>query len=138
MRSAPALGQSGQALANFSQGQNAQIKNRFVGGFYPVDDTGSGPGFDKLRDAIGIEQESAHSAMSRPVSLSRSRSSLTPTSGDSRKNCTRLLGWREVTVRRWYSSSEIITTPSLPCRVIRCGPSVRANRNTSLKRALAV
>ena len=31
-------------------------------------------------------------SMSRPVSLSRSKSSLTPTSGDSRKNCTRLFG----------------------------------------------
>ena len=32
----------------------------------------------------------------------------------------------------------IITTPSLPCRVMRCGPWRRASRNTSLKRALAV
>src|SRR5580704_5605434 len=104
MGSAPALGESGEAFANLSQRQDAQVKDRFVGGFYPVDDTRRGPGFDKLGDAIRVEQESTHSAMSRPISLSRSRSSLTPTSGDSRKNCTRLLGWREVTVRRWYSS----------------------------------
>ena len=34
--------------------------------------------------------------------------------------------------------SEIITTPSLPCRVIRCGSWVRAKRKTSLNLALAV
>src|SRR5439155_26826357 len=93
---------------------------------------------NKLRNAVGIEEESAHSSMSRPLSLSRSKSRSTPTSGDSRKNWTMLFGWRDLTTSRSYCSSEIMTTPSLPCRVIRCGPSDRANRNTSLNLALAV
>src|ERR1035438_2941893 len=47
---------------------------------------------DQLRDAIGVQQESAHISMSRPASRSRSKSRSTPTRGDWRKNCTRFFG----------------------------------------------
>ena len=55
---------------------------------------------DEFRNAIRVEEEAAHSSMSRPVSLSLSKSNSRPTSGDSRKNCTRLLGWRDRSTSR--------------------------------------
>src|SRR5439155_2425086 len=119
------LGKTSQTLANFSNRENAQIEHRFVDGFHPFHDARLGLRTNKLRNAVDIEEESAHSSMSRPLSLSRSKSRSTPTSGDSRKNWTMLFGWRDLTTSRSYCSSEIMTTPSLPWRVIRCGPSDR-------------
>jgi hypothetical protein len=81
---------------------------------------------------------STHRSTSRPVSLSRSKSSLMPASGDSRRNCNRLLGWRDLAISSLNCSSGIIMTPSLPSRVISGGPSVRASLKTSLDHALAV
>src|SRR2546423_5194495 len=132
------LSKARQTLANFSNGQNAEIEDPFVRSLHPLNDAGIGLRTNKLGNTVRIEKESAHSSISRPVSLSLSKSRSTPTSGDSRKNWTILFGWRDLTIRRSYCSSEIMTTPSLPCRVIRCGPMDRASRNTSLKRALAV
>ena len=137
-RSSAALGEPSHPLPNFAQRQHAYIKGRFISCLYPIEYTWLWLRTDKLGNAICIEQESVHSSISRPASCSRSKSSSTPTSGESRKNWTRLFGRRDLPLSCSYSSSEIITTPSLPCRVIRCGPSVRASRKTSLNRALAV
>src|SRR5580700_4084399 len=79
-----ALGQRGQSLANFSQGENAQIEDCLVSGIHPLEDTRFRIGPDKFGNAVGIEQIAAHTwrSMSLPGSLSRSRSSSMPTSGD--------------------------------------------------------
>src|ERR1019366_5105493 len=114
------------------------MQQAFLGGLHPLQHARFGLDADQLGDAIGVQQEAAHNSTSRPVSLSRSKSSSRPTRGDSRKNCTRLLGWRDLTASCSNCSTGIMTTPSLPCRVMSCGPSVRAFRNSSLNRALAV
>src|SRR5437762_798718 len=95
MRPSSTLGQGRQSFANFPQRQNAEMEHPFIGGLEPLRNARFGPGADEFGNAIGIEQEATHSSISRPVSLSLSKSSSKPTRGDSRKNCSRLLGWRD-------------------------------------------
>ena len=83
------------------------------------------------------DSESAHSLISRPGSFERPRSNLRLPRGDSAKNCTRLRGCRARLVSRSNCSAGKTTTWSFPWRVTTCGPSLRARRNNSLKRALA-
>src|SRR5208283_3979658 len=83
-------GQERRALADLSKRKDAEVEQHFICDAHPVQNTGFGFDAHQFRNAIGIEQKPAHSSMSRPVSLSRSKSSSRPTSGDSRKNSTRL------------------------------------------------
>src|SRR5262245_29467638 len=72
MRPAPSLSRCCNSLSDFTQRQNAQVKQFLVNLINPLRDTGLGFDADKLRNAVRIEQESAHNGTSRPRSLSRS------------------------------------------------------------------
>src|SRR5438132_1477737 len=100
-----AISQSSRTLANLTQGQDANVEHRLIGGVHPRLNSTVEFGADQLGNAINVEQKSAHSSISRPASLSRSKSSSTPKSGDCLKNCTMLLGWRDLTSMRLYCSS---------------------------------
>src|SRR5204862_1786079 len=91
-----------------------------------------------FRDDVGVEQESAHRSISRPLSRSLFRSKSNPHSGERRKNSTKLLGWRRRAVNSSNSSAARMTTLSFPALFTYCGPSERARRKTSLNRAFAV
>src|SRR5260221_8680503 len=101
-----AISQPSRTLANLTQGQDAKVEHRLIGGVHPRLNSPVGFGADQLENAVRVEQKSAHSSISRPASLFRCKSSLRPKSGDCRKNCTMLLGWRDLTIRLSYCSSE--------------------------------
>jgi hypothetical protein len=79
---------------NLTQSQDTQVQQRLVSAFNPRGYICFRPRFYQFGDNICIEEKPAHSLISRPVSTSRLRSSVTRASGDSAKNLTRLFGWR--------------------------------------------
>jgi hypothetical protein len=135
---ASSVREQGNPFSDFAERQHTQVQERLVGAFDPFNDALIGPGSCYFGNNIRVEQESAHSSISRPLSGSLFRSRFTPLRGEVRKNSTRLLGWRLLATSSSNCSAGTITTASFPALVTYCGPSERASRKTSLKRAFAV
>ena len=86
---ASALRKPCQALTNLSEREHAQVQQAFLSRFQPS----SHARFRGVRQPRNNRyRKTAHSSTSRPSSLFRSKSSSTPTRGDSRKNCRRFFG----------------------------------------------
>lgn len=132
------FGQVMDALFIFSQCEDAQEELPLVHRRGPTFHGRRPSGIDQCRHDIGIEQPSLRRqrSTSRPMSRSRTGSKSSPPYKLSR-NWTS--GWRGGCggMRSGRSSAAITTTGSRPRVVTVCGPSVRARRTTSLKRAFA-
>ena len=130
------MGDQLDAEADFGERDRAHIK--------PVerlrsderDDLRLGSRPAQLGQDVGIKQPPRHSATSRTGNRTRCGAMSTSRSGEA---CMAAINASPLgaPVRRRNSSAETTTTSSRPCTVTCCGPSPRARRTNSLKRALA-
>src|ERR1051325_4212917 len=129
------------ALTDFADGEHAEIKQIFRCAFAPFRHAAGRSPLHELGDDIRIEQVAGrrrrYHLIFLVLSLFRLRSRGRPPVGADRKNSSSESGCRAFSPARSKSSAGTITTASPCCLTTRCGPSVRARRNNSLKRALA-
>src|SRR4051812_785662 len=129
------VGEIGNALVILPQGQDTEIQRGLVLSSGPGFHTGRPSRADDLRRHVGVDQPADQSSTSRPVSRSRVRSR--PSTVKLSMKVTKGTGLFDRGSKRSNSSAAITTTASWPRTVTRWGPSSRARRTTSLKRALA-
>ena len=113
--------------------QEERVGRLLVG---PLPHTRIAPRFAKFGHDDGIEQPPPHRGTSRTGMGSPRGGRATSRSGDVDRSAWRL-GWRRLGWSASKCSADTTTTASCPRTVTRWGPTARARRTTSLKRAFA-